>query len=119
MLVTLDAQGFVGLVHYTKQVPKVYPHSHITSLFSHYLHLHDVVTAYWLWCSRMLFGGPRVRLMFTLFSQCCPQALPHMNSHYQLNGGLGNAEEVGHCMLPCIRDQILELVNESLLVAVL
>lgn len=57
MLVALDAQGFVGLVHYTKQVPKVYPHSHITSLFSHYLHLHDVVTAYWLWCSRMLFGG--------------------------------------------------------------
>ena len=29
------------------------------------------------------------------------------------------AEEVGHCMLPYIRDQILELVNESLLVAVL
>ena len=28
-------------------------------------------------------------------------------------------EEVGHCMLPYIRDQILELVNESLLVAVL
>ena len=26
-------------------------------------------------------------------------------------------EEVGHCMLPYIRDQILELVNESLLVA--
>ena len=24
MLVTLDAQGFVGLVHYTKQVPEVY-----------------------------------------------------------------------------------------------
>ena len=30
-----------------------------------------------------------------------------------------NPEEVGHCMLPYIRDQILELVNESLLVAVL
>ena len=29
------------------------------------------------------------------------------------------AEEVGHCMLPYIRDQILELVNETLLVAVL
>ena len=29
------------------------------------------------------------------------------------------AEEVGHCMLPYIRDQILELVNKSLLVAVL
>ena len=28
-------------------------------------------------------------------------------------------EEVGHYMLPYIRDQILELVNESLLVAVL
>ena len=28
-------------------------------------------------------------------------------------------EEVGHCMLPYIRDQILELVNETLLVAVL
>ena len=28
-------------------------------------------------------------------------------------------EEVGHCMLPYTRDQILELVNESLLVAVL
>ena len=28
------------------------------------------------------------------------------------------AEEVGHCMLPYIRDQILELVNESLLVGV-
>ena len=28
-------------------------------------------------------------------------------------------EEVGHCMLPYIRDQILEVVNESLLVAVL
>ena len=28
-------------------------------------------------------------------------------------------EEVGHCMLPYIRDQILKLVNESLLVAVL
>ena len=29
------------------------------------------------------------------------------------------AEEVGHCMLPYIRDHILELVNKSLLVAVL
>ena len=29
------------------------------------------------------------------------------------------AKEVGHCMLPYIRAQILELVNESLLVAVL
>ena len=29
------------------------------------------------------------------------------------------SEEVGHCMLPYIRDQILELVNETLLVAVL
>ena len=29
------------------------------------------------------------------------------------------AEEVGHCMLPYIRDQILVLVNESLLVVVL
>ena len=28
-------------------------------------------------------------------------------------------EEIGHCILPYIRDQILELVNESLLVAVL
>ena len=27
------------------------------------------------------------------------------------------SEEVGHCMLPYIRDQILKLVNESLLVA--
>ena len=34
-----------------------------------------------------------------------------------LNGS--QTEEVGHCMLPYIRDQILELVNESLLVAVL
>ena len=33
--------------------------------------------------------------------------------------GTLQAEEVGHCMLPYIRDQILELVNESLLVAVL
>ena len=29
------------------------------------------------------------------------------------------AEDVEHCMLPYIRDQILELVNKSLLVAVL
>ena len=29
------------------------------------------------------------------------------------------AEEVGHCMLPYIRDQILVLFNETLLVAVL
>ena len=28
-------------------------------------------------------------------------------------------EEVGYCMLPYVRDQILEVVNESLLVAVL
>ena len=28
-------------------------------------------------------------------------------------------EEVGHCMLPYIRDQILELVEEDLLVALL
>ena len=33
-------------------------------------------------------------------------------------GSLG-PEEVGHCMLPYIKDQILELVNETLLVAVL
>ena len=31
----------------------------------------------------------------------------------------GKSEEVGHCMLPYIRDQILELVNESLLVVLL
>ena len=30
----------------------------------------------------------------------------------------GAQEEVGHCMLPYIRDRILELVNESLLVVV-
>ena len=29
------------------------------------------------------------------------------------------SEEVGYCMLPYVRDQILELVNESLLVTVL
>ena len=29
------------------------------------------------------------------------------------------AEKVGQCMLPYIRDQILEIVNETLLVAVL
>ena len=30
-----------------------------------------------------------------------------------------HAEEVGHCMLPYIRDQILELAKDSLLVVVL
>ena len=33
--------------------------------------------------------------------------------------GYGKPEEVGHCMLPYIRDQILELAKDSLLVAVL
>ena len=46
-----------------------------------------------------------------------PHPLTRRNS---LVNQVGLAPEgVGHCMLPYIRDQILELVNESLLVAVL
>ena len=36
-----------------------------------------------------------------------------------MDEGTLETEEVGHCMLPYTRDQILELVDETLLVAVL
>ena len=39
--------------------------------------------------------------------------------HQDLWSGCAGPEEVGHCMLSYIRDQILELVNETLLVPVL
>ena len=39
-----------------------------------------------------------------------------LNCQNDFSTGSGLPEEVGHCMLPYIRDQILELVNESLLV---
>ena len=38
---------------------------------------------------------------------------------YRLRLAISISEEVGHFMLPYIRDQILELVKESLLVVLL
>ena len=45
--------------------------------------------------------------------------LSHENTTAKTVATVFTPEEVGHCMLPYIRDQILELVNESLLIAVL